>query len=184
MHVRVLHRIKMVASFILLLTLLIVVLELISWVPSIIEKESLRKYKTIEAVRRKLHIEKIYMPAYLPEDLNLKWPPSEIYAQKKPFTMIIMHFQHRDSEDIGLIVHQVDARANYRPESRIKLIQIKKKSEVLIKNKEAVLIIAVCENDIPCNQISWREGDYLLTLISKDSQRDLIRIARSMIPDS
>jgi len=174
----------MVASFVLLITLLVVILELINWMPSVIEKESLRKYKTIELVGKELHIEKIYMPAYLPEDLNLRWPPAEIYAQKKPFVMISMHFQRRDSEDIGLIVHQVDAKANYQPESKIKFSRIKKESKVLIKDREGKLVAATCENDSPCNQVSWKEGDFLLTVIGKNSQRDLIRIARSMISDS
>lgn len=183
MNLRVIHQIKMFAFFILMIALLVVVLELINWIPSIIEKEGLRRYETIEFVRKKLHIEKIYMPSYLPEDLNLRWPPAEIYAQKKPFTMIIMHFYQRDSRDIGLIVHQVDAGANYRPESRIKFTEIKKESRVLIKGREGVLITAICENNSPCNRVSWKEGEFLLTVIGKHSRRDLIRIAMSMIPD-
>jgi hypothetical protein len=173
----------MLASFGLLITLLVVILEIINWMPSIIEKEGLRKYRSMEFVRKKLHIEKIYMPAYLPEHINLRWPPAEIYAQKKPFAMIISHFHYRDSKDIGLIVHQVDANANYRPEPKIKFSEIKKESKVMIKDRPAVLITAICEGDKPCNQVSWREGDFLLTVLGKDSPRDLIRIAMSMIPD-
>ena len=184
MHIKITRQLKMVFSFALLIGLLVVALELINWAPSIIETESLRKYKTIELVKRKLHIERIYIPAYLPEDLNLKWPPAEIYAQKKPFVMVIMHFQQRDSKELGLIVHQVDARANYRPESKIKLSHIKKESKVLIKDRAGILITATCEDDSPCNQVSWREGNFILTVIGKDSPRDLIRIARSMVPDS
>ena len=66
MHIKITRQLKMVFSFALLIILLLVVLELINWAPSIIETESLRKYKTIELVKRKLHIERIYIPAYLP----------------------------------------------------------------------------------------------------------------------
>ncbi|TAL25017.1 MAG: hypothetical protein EPN94_06115 [Nitrospirae bacterium] len=183
MHIRITQQLKMVFSFALLITLLVVVLELINWAPSVIETESLRKYKTIELVKRKLHIERVYIPAYLPEDLNLKWPPSEIYAQKKPFVMVITHFQQRDSREPGLIVHQVDAKADYRPESKIKF-RVKRESKILIKDREGMLVTAICEDETPCNQVSWREGNFMLTVIGKNSQRDIIRIARSMIPDS
>ena len=184
MRSRIIRQLKMLFSFALLIILLVAVLELLNWMPSIIDSESLRKYGSIELVKRKLHIEKIYMPAYLPEGLNLKWPPSEIYAQKKPFLMILMHFQHRDSADIGLTVYQVDSRTKYQPEPRIKIIRIKNKSRVSIKDREGTLVTAVCENDTPCNKVSWKEGDFLLTVTGKDSERDLIRIAGSMISES
>lgn len=179
---RIIKQLKMVASFTLLITFLVVILQLINWVPSIIDKEGLRKYKTIERVKRELRITEIYMPVYLPESLNLKWPPIEIYAQKTPFIMIIMHFQHRDSKDIDLIIHQIDAKADYRPEPKIKFSRIKE-SPVFIKDREGLLTIGICEDNRPCNQVSWREGDFLLVVIGKASQRDLIRIASSMTPE-
>ncbi len=184
MHSHMARQLKMIASFALLIGLLVVALELVNWMPSIIEKESLRKYKSIEFVRKNLHIERIYMPAYLPEALNVKWPPAEVYAQKKPFEMIIMHFQQRDSEEIGLIVQQIEAKAKYRPESAIKFSRIRKESSVLIKDRKGTIVNAICEDGSQCNQVWWEEGGFLLIVTGRDSQRDLIRIARSMIPDS
>ena len=183
MNSRILRQVKMILSFVILIASLVFVLKLVNWIPSLIDRESFRKFNSIESVRKELHIEKIYMPVYLPEDLNLGWPHQEIYAQKKPFTMIITHFQNRDSKGIGMIIHQVDASVNYMPESKIKFGKVKKESRILIKEREGILITGSCGNESICSQITWKEGDFVLIVTGKTSQRDIIRIAMSMIPE-
>ena len=175
---------KSAVSFAMLTAVLVGALAVANWMPSVIDREVLRKYTSVESVQRDLHMDKIYMPSYLPEYLRLNSIPVEIYAQKKPFSMVLLHFQSWDSKDIGLIVHQISAKADYHPESEIKLGSVIRRSKVSIKGRDGLLITAECEKRGTCNQVSWTEGNYLLKVISKGSARDVIRIAASMIPDA
>ncbi len=170
-------------SFALTVAVLVIALKFVNWLPMVIQKEALRKYGNIESVKSRLNIRDIYIPSYFPQ--NFRWPPTEIFAQKKPFAMIIMHFRCSDSKEIGLAIRQVDARSNYSPpDSNLKIKKLIKESRVLIKDRDAVLHTALCENNLSCNELLWKEGDFLLTIVTTASQRDLIRMAISIVPDN
>ena len=125
-----------------------------------------------------------YLPTYIPEDLNLAWPPSEIYAQDTPFRACIMHFTFRDRKEIGLLIQQVDSQAPYALEPLLKIREKKIVNTASVKKRKASLVSAVCDQDIPCNQLSWDEGNTTITLTGKIPARDIIRIAASMLPDN
>src|ERR1700690_208042 len=113
-------QINKILKFSGIILFMLVILALLNWLPSLIQKHKLKKFDSVEAVRKELHIKEVYLPTYIPEHLGLAWPPAEIYAQNSPFNAIIMHFNFRDKEEIGLIIQQVDAGAQYQINPRIK----------------------------------------------------------------
>jgi hypothetical protein len=182
MHSGTAAHIKKIVKFFGIILFLIVILAILNWLPSIIQQNKLKKFGSVDAAKKVLHIKKIYIPIYIPEHLGLVWPPAEIYAQDSPFNAIIMHFHYKDKNETGLIIHQMDARAQYRLEPHIKIRKSGEERAISVKNRTALLVRAVCDNDSPCYQLSWDEGGTIMTLIGKFTAQELIKIAASMLP--
>jgi hypothetical protein len=165
-------------SFAFTVIILVLVLKLVNWLPLSFEKGEMRKYKTVDDIRTELRLSQIYTPTYFPE--NIKWPPSEIFAQRRPFVMIMMHFTHSDTRNLALSIYQVDADAHFDPSKDREILYVKKEIPVLIKNTEGSLVMAVCRPKDICNRLSWEAGPYRVTLISDYKPERLIKIAESM----
>lgn len=164
-------------SFGITVLIAVLVLKLLNWIPQSFLKEDIRKYTTIEEVRKQLKLSKVYVPTYFPE--HIQWPPTEIFAQKKPFVLVMMHFAHTDSRDFALSVYQADAKAGYEPQMDI--LYQKQEHTVLIKGKEATLRLSVCRGHEKCNSLSWKDEGFRITLISDDPPEQMQRMAESMI---
>jgi len=175
-----LRKVALFAATILFVTVL---LSLLNWIPLIIQKQKLKSFSSPDAAAKELHVRKIYLPSYLPEHLNLAWPPSEVYGQDTPFSAVIMHLSFKQRPEIGLALHQSDANASYQIEPRIKIRLGQTSRQVLLKGRRATLVPSFCDDTIPCNQLSWDEHGIIITLIGKFSAQDVIKIASSMIPD-
>ena len=169
------HRIL---SFFVTVAVVILLLKLLNWLPSVLENEGLKKYGSVDDVRAALKISKVYMPAYFPE--HIQWPPAEIFAQRRPFPLVMMHFTHRDSKSFALSLYQVDSRAAFELPYKSDVLYVRKESRVDIKNKVGTLVIAVCSGRERCNRLSWEEGVYRITLIADDSPEQLIKMAQSV----
>lgn len=172
-------RFFMYFSFALTVAILIAVLKIINWIPMTIQRDEMRRYRNVEEIKSKLNIKDIYVPAYFPE--HFSWPPSEILAQKKPFLAVIMQFKYKGRGDVALIVSQADARANFIPRHKIRPLEIKERVWYSIKGREGELVVGVCENNEPCSQISWEEGEYRINVIAKYPPLEVIKIAESML---
>ncbi|MEW5744333.1 MAG: hypothetical protein AB1805_02655 [Nitrospirota bacterium] len=166
--------------FAITLAALLAVLKLLNWLPSAVQKGMLRHYTTIEEVKSALKIKTVYVPAYFPQ--NLSWPPSALIAQRSPFIAVIMHFRSRDSRDIGMVIQQISAGAEGYPDTAIVMGTVLHRSPLAIKDREGTLVTGLCDGRIPCYRVSWTEGEYHLSVTLKGQERELIRIARSMIP--
>jgi hypothetical protein len=176
-----LKKIVMFASMVLFVVGL---LSLLNWIPLIMQKQKLKSFSSPDAAAKELHIRKIYLPSYLPEHLNLTWPPAEIYGQDTPFGAVAMYLSFKQSQEIGLSLHQTDANAPYQLEPRLKIQTEKTARQIEIKGRKATLLVAVCDNNTPCSQLSWDEHGTVITVIGKFSAQDIIKIASSMIPDA
>jgi hypothetical protein len=165
-------------SFLVTVAVVLLLLKLLNWLPSVLENEGLKKYGSVDDVRAALKIPKVYIPAYFPE--YIQWPPAEIFAQRRPFPMVMMHFTHRDSKSFALSLFQVDARAAFELPYKSDVLYVRKESQVNIKNSVGTLVIAVCSDRERCNRLSWEEGIYRITLIADDTPEQLIKMAESM----
>jgi hypothetical protein len=175
------HKVKQLHrgfSFILTVAVVLLLLKLFNWLPSVLENEGLKKYGSVDDVRAALKISKVYIPAYFPE--YIQWPPAEIFAQRRPFPLIMMHFTHRDSKSFALSLYQVDARATIELPYKSDVLYVRKESRVDVKNRVGTLVIAVCSGRERCNRLSWEEGMYRMTLIADDTPEQLIKMAESM----
>ena len=159
----------------------VVVLSLLNWVPSAVQKEGIRKYKSIEDAKAAVKIQKIFLPAYFPQ--YLIWPPSEIYAESKPYKIVLMHFTNYEKTDIVLSIRQAEQSAPASLQSRIEPVRVKEKQQVLIKGREGLLSVALCSGGEPCNSVSWQEEGYTIEIVAKDSVNELLKIAESTISE-
>lgn len=159
--------------------MVIVVLKIANWLPMAIQKDTMRRYHSIEDVRSKLNIKDIFVPSYFPQ--NFAWPPAEILAQNKPFTAIIMEIKHALKGDVALIISQAES-TTFRPDEKIKMLQLKERVSYPLKGRNVVLETGVCKNDEPCSRIAWDEGRYRIGITARLLPPDLVKIAESMIP--
>jgi hypothetical protein len=173
--------VKMLCLFVLMLSATILVLLLLNWIPLAVRNDGIRKYASVEEVQKKLHLRKVYLPSYFPD--YLQWPPFEIYAQSKPFTLLLMHVKEREKNRIVLAMRQVDARVSSPMRLRIEPTQINKQEQVTLKGHPAVLSWASCDDGTVCNTLAWQEDGYTLTLVARESVAELIRIAESMLAE-
>lgn len=166
-------------SFAVTIVLIVLVLKLLNWVPLSFQREDIRKYRTIEDVEAELEISRVYVPTYFPE--QIKWPPFEIFAQKRPFTMVMMHFTHVNMVSLALSIYQVDSKADYVPPYKTEILYSKKESTVSVKGRKGKLVLAVCRGNLVCNRLSWEEGGFVLTVISDDKPEQILKMAESMM---
>lgn len=166
-------------SFAISVLIIIGALKLLNWIPLAVQTEELRKFSTIEEVKSSLKLPNIYIPAYFPEQIS--WPPAAIFAQKKPFVLVIMHFMHTGTKDAVLSIYQADAKAKFNPPYDSRMLYRKKESTVFIKNRKGTLVTAVCRGNEDCNRLSWRHEQFRITLHSDFQPEHLLKIAESMI---
>ncbi|WP_333653305.1 hypothetical protein [Dissulfurispira sp.] len=164
--------------FVLTVAILIAALKIFNYLPMMIQKDTMRRYHSIEDVKSNLNIREILIPYYFPQ--SFVWPPSEIFAQKKPFTAVVMEFKHARSGDVALIISQAGSK-NFKADEKIKMVQIKEKISYPLKGRTVALEAGMCKNEEPCSRISWDEDKYRMTVTAKTSPPELLKIAESMI---
>lgn len=164
-------------SFLIAIGLIILVLKILYWLPSVIQPDIMKSYKSIEEAKSKLNIKEIYVPSYFPE--GLVWPPSNVLAQKKPYLAIVIEFKDKKG-NLALIISQA-ASKKFTPDKKIKMAQIKQKVNFNLKGRKADLVVGLCKNEELFSTISWNERYYSLTVIAKLSPADLIKLCESMI---
>ena len=168
-------------SFLLFLMITGVVLVLIqfaNWLPLTLQKETLRRYSSLEEVKASLPALRIYVPTYFPQTIS--WPPEHLFAQNRPFPWILMKFNHRDSSEEALIITQsLSGRLPGQMPGELK--EVTEKVPYELRGRQAILEVGVCRNGEQCSRIDWREGEYQLTVFMTAAPFDLIKIAESML---
>jgi hypothetical protein len=156
-----------------------VMLNLLNWVPTVFQKEGVKKYKTIEDAKGELKMSDLLLPSYFPQ--YLIWPPSEIFGRRRPAKMVLMHFINYDRKDTVLSVMQAETADPHPIKSRIEPVKTRKREGILIKGIRGELSLGLCAGGEPCNSVTWESDGYTFTIIAKDSVEELRKIAESMI---
>lgn len=164
-------------SFLIAVALLIVVLKVLNWLPMAIQTDIMKSYNSIEDAKSKLNIKNIYTPVYFPK--SLLWPPSNVLAQKKPYTAVVIEFKDTKG-DIALVISQA-ASNKFTPDKKIKMTQISQRVNFNLKGRDATLVVGTCKNEDPCSSISWNEAQYSLIVIAKLPPVELVTLCESMI---
>jgi hypothetical protein len=166
--------------FYLLITVaaVIAILKTLNWLPSVLEKDMLGKFGSIEEVRAKLNIREVYVPSYFPE--SIVWPPSEILAQAKPYPAVLIVFHDQKTRDAALVLSQAASDA-FTDNSLIPIGRITRTVPFDLKSRKALLEVGTCGNAEPCSRLSWTENGYRIKLAMKAPPFELIKIAESML---
>jgi hypothetical protein len=162
-----------------LVTLIILSLAAVNWLPSLREEGFARQYDSIEEAKRSLKLKDIVVPAYFPE--GIRWPPSFILAQKKPYQAVVMEFKDVQTKETALIVIQSSLRGSDAQLQRIRLSNVKEETQYRLKDRNVLLQVGTCDNGMQCSKMTWQDSDLFYTVILMSSPFELIRIAESMI---
>jgi len=165
-------------SFALVIAVIVIVLKVMNWVPLSLQQETIRRYGTVEEARAALHTKDIFVPSYFPQ--QIRWPPSLILAQGKPFFASVMEFTRANKRDIALVISQSEDQA-LSVENPIEITVVKEKVRYAMQGREAVMTVGTCKNDEPCSGITWQEGRYTMTVLMKSTPFELTKIAESML---
>ena len=165
--------------FAVVVVIVIAGLKFLSWVPGVFQRDTIRKYSSISSVSDRLGLKEIYTPSYFPQ--SIKWPPSEIIAQKKPFVAVLMGFENKDNGEKILVIHQ-SSSDKFIPEEGIGFYDIKERAELDLHGKMAKMEAGSCRDGDACSSISWHEGEYNIKVLMKSRPLELLKIAESMKP--
>jgi len=142
------------------------------------QKETIRRYDSVEDVSADLGMKDIYVPSYFPQQIT--WPPAKILAQSKPFFAIVMEFTRADKRNIALVISQSEG-GTLAGENPIRITHVTETVQYAMKGRDAALTVGTCENDEVCSGITWREGKYTMRVHMKSSPFELTKMAESMI---
>lgn len=164
------------------LAVLVVALKALNWLPLAAQKDLLRRYGDIEEMRAELGIRRVLVPSYFPEEL--RWPPTVILAQGKPFPAVIMEFERSGEGKAGGGVALVIAQAasdDFSPGGTLEITRIREKAAYPLGGRDAVLEVGSDAQGEPCSRISWREKEFRVTVVARSTPFELIKVARSML---
>jgi len=164
--------------FLLTVAAVIVTLLLLNWIPLALQKDTMRRYASVDEVRAKLNFKDIYVPHYFPQ--NITWPPYEVLAQNKPYSAVLMVFHRVDSQEVSLVISQTSERL-LSTDSFISFDKITETVPFEFKSRQALLEVGTCKKGGACSRISWHEGGYYVTLAMKSPPFELVKIAESML---
>ncbi len=148
-------------------------------IPVGLQKGTLRRYGTLEEVRRLPELSDLPAPSYFPE--TIRWPASTIVAQTTPDPAVVMEFEKAGGREVVLVL-SLSVSASFRPGERIVLERVEERVEHSLADRQAELEVGTCRREQPCSRIRWKEGRYFVTMTALSKPVDLLRIAGSMVP--
>jgi len=86
----------------------VLMLKALDWLPAAFSRDEVRRYRSIEDARSALKIGNIPMPSYFPQYLS--WPPDEILGRRRPYGLVLMHFDNQQRKEIALAIRQAEVR--------------------------------------------------------------------------
>lgn len=164
--------------FLLAVAAVILTLMLLNWLPLTLQKDTMRRYSSVDEAKAKLNFKGIYVPSYFPQ--NITWPPSEILAQTKPYPAILMVFHYAGKRETALVISQTSSES-FPGDAFITFDKITEAVPFHFKSRQALLEVGTCKKEVPCSRISWPEGGYHIMLAMKSPPFELIKIAESML---
>lgn len=172
------EKLRNLLYFLLAVLSVLAVLRIMNWLPSVAQKETMRRYDTLEQVRTALNLRDVYVPAYYPQDIS--WPPAEILAQAKPGPAVVMVCRRARNGEILLVITEA-VSTRFPVDTGITIDRLTEKVPYRLKERNAVLEVGLCGNGEACSRIGWKEGDLRITVAMRSSPFELIRIAESMV---
>ncbi len=164
-------------TFVAVVTVLVLALTILNRIPLIFQKDTLRRYDSLDEVRAALNMKDIAVPAYFPQDVT--WPPFEIFAQGKPFPAVFMTFKQTGTGNIALVISQ--AEDVFNTGNPIEIVSVTENVEYQLKGRRAVLTVGIGKKGEPCCRITWKENGRFMSVSMRSTPFELTKIAESMI---
>ena len=160
----------------------ICVLIVIGWMikeeHTIYPEDMLRPYASFDEAKKALKRRaEIYIPSHLPA--QLAWPPSEVFAQRKPFPAIIMVFRQQGKTEPMLELIQYKSGTRFTDGS-IKFTTIKQRGPFKMRGLDSLFSIGECGSPEPCATAVWDEGGFTFSAAMRGAPFELSKIAASM----
>lgn len=173
-------RVTGLTFFIIAVVALLVSLKMLDWIPGVLQKGLLGTFGTVEEVRSTLHIRDVYLPSYYPQDL--RWPPTRILAQSRPFIAVLTEFTRLQDDRPVLVISQT-AVPNPAPRIKLEMVRVNERVHAPFKGRNAMLEAGFCQNSEPCSRISWNEAVYHIDVMMLAPPSEIIKIAESMVAE-
>lgn len=169
---------KLISGLLISIIVVIVTVKVINYIPYLIQKDSMRRYNSIEEVKKNLKIKDLYTPTFFPE--GLVWPPSNILAQGEPFLTVILEFNNSKNSSTDLIICQ-SASEKFKYNEKIRIKNMIDRINYSFKGRNISILTFSCEDGIICTNASWKEDKYTITVIARFEPPQLLKIIESMI---
>lgn len=162
-------------SFLVMAGVLVVLLSILNWFPTVIWPGTVREYASIEAVQRELGLRDIPLPTYFPE--NITWPPSRIIAQEHPYPALGLEFSSDTIEGNALVITRTPVGKH--PLLHARVSDTDEVAAYDLGGKKAELRTGTCNGTL-CSLMVWDEGGMRNRVLLLDEPFELIEITRSM----
>ena len=159
--------------------LLVLVLSLLNWIPSAVQRGTLAKYSDVGALKAGLGLKRVMVPSYFPQ--NITWPPSVVLGQSVPFESVVLEFKGPATDGPALTVSQA-RREGFRPEGRIRIASVMQSVPYELDGRRAILSSGQCARGGRCSVLSWTEADGLAVEIRlRGGPLEAVKIAHSLV---
>lgn len=165
--------------FLAMVGALLLLIKALNWLPTVLQKESLRSYRTVESIQAELRLPHVYVPTYFPQTIS--WPPEHLFAQAKPFPGVLMTFTRNQPPNEVLTITQ-SLSGSFSRMIPCPLERVSSEVRFDFHGREAFLEVGFCSDQEPCSRINWQERETYITLFMRAAPFELIRIAESMLP--
>jgi hypothetical protein len=173
--------IKKLVLFGVMIVVTVIILKIFNWIPVSLQKDGIRRYTNLEDVKNSFSIGRLYLPSYFPQ--YLKWPPEELYGQKKPYVMVLTQFVDRETGSVALSIRQTESGHPETLKSRIEPYKVNKQAMSSIKGRQAQVFLGRCRGGERCNSVRWQGEGFNFEVVASDSEKELLKIAESMLSE-
>jgi hypothetical protein len=91
-----------------------------------------------------------------------------------------MEFGQIEGTSAGLVISQ-SLSDTFRTDGKIRIVQLKEKVRYPLKGRDSLLEVGTSAGGEPCARVSWREGNYHITVTARSTPFELIKVAESML---
>ena len=167
---------KGTVRFVARLSGVLILLLVLDWLPWAVDRGGMRQYPGVEELRHESGFGGVLVPSYFPE--SIKWPPTSVLGQKRPFMAAVMEFEGKGRE-LALIISE-SGSAGFRPGRLARFMELRQSVKADLKGRDALIETGLCDDGTVCSRLSWQEAGLYVRLFMRAPSVELIRIAESM----
>lgn len=163
--------------FLLLSGLVVTVVLVLNWIPTVVGRDAMRSYPSVEKLKHEPGFEGLLVPSYFPEGIT--WPPAMILGQKEPFMAAVISFDGARGRD-SLVISQ-STSPDFDPGGVMRFEVLRQSVEMDRAGRHLRVEIGLCHDGAQCSRVSWSGTDRHVKVFMYGPSVTLLRIVQSMI---